>query len=265
MIIDCTIFNDELEILEFRLDCLAEAVDRFVIVEADRTFSGRPKPLILRAALDRWPDKHHRIRLIEVTDMPNNPNAWVREAHQRNAIERGLEDAAQNDLVLISDLDEIPNIAEIERQIRNDDICALNQKFYYYYFNLRKGHWNKAAASLKRNLKVSPQITRGLMGRPQIDEAGWHFSYLMSPEQIARKIEAFSHQEFNSPKFVDTQRIAERVEKRIDLFDRNQSKLRVEPIDDSFPLYLRQNADHYSHYILPFEKPVVSASGDSNP
>jgi beta-1,4-mannosyl-glycoprotein beta-1,4-N-acetylglucosaminyltransferase len=251
-VIDCTIFYNEFMMLDFRLASLRDVVSRFVIVEADTSFSGKPKGLELRQWLhDTHPDLVHRIDLVEVTDMPANPNPWVKEAHQRDAILRGLGTAHRNDLVMMFDIDEIPDVARIEASISNSDICAVEQSFYYYFFNLFKGVWRKGTASLFRNLAVSPNTARGLFGRPLIENAGWHFSYLMPPAAIAEKISAFSHQEFNKPQFTDPVQIANRIAARADLFGRKaEAGLRPCVIDDSFPVYLRENSRKYAAFII---------------
>lgn len=138
MIVDSFIFSNELGMLELRLEILADTVDRFVLVEADRTFSGNPKPLVFEENKDRFDKFLDRIEHIVVDDMPNNPNPWVKEIHQRNAVRRGFGGLRDNDIVMVSDVDEIPDVERIEAQIPNEDIHALTQAFYYYYFNLRK-------------------------------------------------------------------------------------------------------------------------------
>lgn len=251
-VIDCTMFYNEFMMLELRLRCLADQVDRFVITEADRTFSGAPKPFVLRSWLqETLPDLVSRIDVIEVEDMPSNPNAWVREAHQRNAVTRGLHGCNPNDLILLFDLDEIPDVGQIEKALPNDDIAAVQQLFFYYYFNLNRGSWKHGSASLLKNLTVTPQTARNMMGRPIIASGGWHFSYVMTPEEMATKILAFSHQELNTDTFNDPAKIAEKVRLQVDLFDRtNGPEFRPIPLNHRFPPYLVQNREKYADFIL---------------
>ena len=104
---DCFTFYNELDLLELRLAELYDTVDHFVIVESNQTFTNRPKPFLFeenRERYARWLDK---IIHIKVEDMPGSDNPWDNETHQRNSIMRGLADADANDIVFISDVDEV--------------------------------------------------------------------------------------------------------------------------------------------------------------
>ncbi|NHQ75165.1 hypothetical protein HAT86_11930 [Roseovarius gahaiensis] len=251
-IIDCTLFHNEFMMLDLRFGILKNKVDKFVITEANSTFSGHSKEFKLKA----WIEEHHsdianRVDVIEVDDMPSNPNPWIKEAYQRNAVSRGLDQSHESDIVMFLDIDEIPNVDRIEEGVSNDDINALDQSFYYYYFNLYKGRWTKPSACLFRNLPVSPQMARGMPLRPIIKEAGWHFSYVMPPEAISEKISAFSHQELNKSNFNDPKKISARIQRRADLFDRKQQgDLKAVPLDASFPRFIRENSDAYADFLV---------------
>ncbi|MDG3041638.1 glycosyltransferase family 17 protein [Roseicyclus marinus] len=251
-LIDCTLFFNEFRLLSLRLGILRDAVDRFVIVEGDRTFSGQPKPLRLRRwIMENEPDLADRIVVIEVTDFPANPNPWIAEAHQRNAAMRGLSDLCGDDVLMFFDVDEIPSVEAVLAGLPKDDLAAVEQDFYYYFLNLHRGKWARGTATYARNLTVSPQEARTLFHRPIIAGGGWHFSYLMSAEDMVAKIRAFSHQEFNTPRFTDLETLRSRIAAREDLFGRrNQPELVVRPIDDSFPAYLLRNRAAYGDLIL---------------
>lgn len=251
LIFDCTMFFNEFMMLELRLNILKDSVDRFVITEGNQTFSRQPKELMLRPWLEEnFPDMMARIEVIEVTDFPSNPNPWIHESHQRNAVMRGLSSARPNDLIMLFDIDEIPDVAAVEANTPNDDIAAAQQQFFYFFFNLYKGQWHLGSTTLLRNLSVDPQTARGLKERLVIANAGWHFSYVMQPEKIAAKIAAFSHQEFKKEQFVDPERIRERVAQHMDLFDRpHKQTLKPMPLDKKFPSYLLDNRAYYENYI----------------
>jgi len=251
-IIDCTLFHNEFMMLDLRFGILKNKVDKFVITEANSTFSGHSKEFKLKA----WIEENHsdiaeRVEVIELDNMPSNPNPWIKEAYQRDAVLRGIEQSHDCDIVMFLDVDEIPNVERIEKAISNDDINALDQSFYYYYFNLYKGRWTKPSACLFRNLYVSPQIARGMPLRPIIEEAGWHFSYVMAPEAISEKISAFSHQELNKAHFNNPEKISARIQRHGDLFDRKQQgDLKPVPLDASFPCFIRENSDASSDFII---------------
>ena len=111
--IDCFTFNNELVLLELRLRTLEAVVDRFVLVEATRSHTGRPQALIYEEQAELFSAWSDRIRHVVVRDLPFDPNPWVPERFQRNALSRGLEDAPLDAFVLVSDLDEIPRAAVV--------------------------------------------------------------------------------------------------------------------------------------------------------
>lgn len=251
-IFDCTLFFNEFRLLSLRLGILRNHVDHFVIAEGNRTFSGHAKPLRLQDWINaNAADIAHRITVIEVTDFPRNPNPWVAETHQRNAVLRGLDEVDGEDVLMFFDVDEIPRIDQILAQLPKDDLAAVEQDFYYYFVNLHRGSWTKGTASLARNMVITPQEARTLYNRPVIKNGGWHFSYLMSANDVATKIRAFSHQEFNNPVYTDTAAIQARIAARDDLFGRKgQPHMVIQPLDDSFPAYLHQHRAEYDDLIL---------------
>ena len=115
---DCFTFFNELDILELRLAELDPVVDRFVVAEATRTFSNEPKPLHFadnRQRFSRWLPK---ITHVIIDDLPAEGDAWDREAFQRNTVARGLGDARPDDVIMISDVDEIPFAENVTRVAR---------------------------------------------------------------------------------------------------------------------------------------------------
>ena len=112
-IYDCFTFLNEFDLLELRLRELYDYVDYFVLVEGDRTFQNNTKPLFYsehNQRFDKWKDK---IIYVPVTDMPEHTDPWGRERHQRDAILRGLTAAADSDIIMIGDVDEIPRPAKV--------------------------------------------------------------------------------------------------------------------------------------------------------
>ncbi|AMJ95888.1 hypothetical protein AVL56_17285 [Alteromonas stellipolaris] len=249
MIYDCFIYNNESELLEIRLEELENQVDKFVIVESNITFSGAKKNITLDTSSALYEKHRDKIIHILVDNMPQNPNPWIKETYQRNAMLKGLNSAKPNDIVIFSDADEIPRVDVIEKKISNRDISLLEQDFYYYKFNLYRGKWSKACTSLFKNFCVSPQEARTLFSAPIIKESGWHFSYLMDEIQISEKIESFSHQEFNTEENRDPALIKEKIEQRLDLFGRNK-KMEVTEFDNSFPDYLTKNREKFKRFII---------------
>lgn len=108
MIYDCFTFFNELELLEVRLHELSGVVDKFVLVEATQTFTGRPKPLYYAENRERFSRFHEQIIHVIVDDSPKSDNPWTIEHFQRNCIARGLTQCRPDDWIMVSDADEIP-------------------------------------------------------------------------------------------------------------------------------------------------------------
>jgi beta-1,4-mannosyl-glycoprotein beta-1,4-N-acetylglucosaminyltransferase len=250
MIYDCFTFFNELEMLEFRLEELSDKIDRFVLCESTRTFSGSEKELLFlknKARFSRWND---RIIHIIVDDMPMNGNAWDREHHQRRSIARALMSVNQNDVILISDVDEIPNKEVIGK------VGFYHQYLSYYYVNVRNQRlWSGTCCILGEHFRQNMDIQyyRELTFKysyPQVINGGWHFSFLMPPELISLKLKSYAHQEHNQIRFTSPEEIKAKIINIQDIADRPTEKFAKVMIDDSFPKTLLNNLKKYSHWIL---------------
>jgi len=249
MIYDCVILFNELDLLELRFSELESVVDRFVIVEAPVTFSGRQKRLAFaenRERFRRWQD---RIIHVVVDDMPRNNDPWARERHQRNAIMRGLALAQSGDGIMVSDVDEIPCPASVKNWSPNQGLRRFHQLFCYYWMNCVGGMWT--------GTRIVP---RGEIARygdleairriecPLLEPGGWHFSYLGGAEQIVSKLEAYSHQDLNQDRFKERRRLACAANLGIDLFER-QMRFHFCPLDGRFPRQVRKHRAKYDRWI----------------
>lgn len=249
-IYDAFIFYNELDLLELRLEELTDVVDYFVLVEATKTFRNNDKPLYFSENKERYKKFLNKIIHIVVDDMPEGIDPWLRENHQRNCIIRGLTDIRENDLVIISDVDEIlnPEVVGIEG--------TLQQKWFYYYFNTqKKNKWTEIAPRCVRGEAIlagrSPQQIRDASNSPPyIKNGGWHFSFLGDDVFIANKIKEFSHLEYDSDEYTNTKNIRSKIESLDDVFSRDGEELIRVNIDNSFPEYLLNNLDKYSKFIL---------------
>ena len=132
---DCFSYLDEDLLLDLRLNILNDYVDYFVIVEGNKTWQNNFKNF--RFDIKKFKKFEKKIIYIQVKDMPNGRNPWARENFQRNCIERGLKNAEENDLVIISDLDEIPNPKLILKFDIKKQFAVFRQNQYYYKFNLQ--------------------------------------------------------------------------------------------------------------------------------
>ena len=245
MIYDCVTFFQEVDILELRLRELAGMVDRVVIVEATRTHKGAPRELVFPQHAARFAPWRDRIAYIVVDDLPDGDSAasiWRREMAQRNAILRGLDSAAPDDVVLISDVDEIPRRNSIPRELPDDVILIYEQTLYYYDLNTRCTSltWRGTRATQAQNVRaLTPDgvrydhASRGgfprLIGVPQ---SGWHLSYFGGVDAIRSKLTSFLHQELVTDANTDPAAIAARVAGAEDVYGRDGQRFSVGPADD---------------------------------
>lgn len=257
MIYDCFTFFNELDLLEIRLHTLDSVVDKFVLVESTRTFTNKEKPLHFSLHKERFSKFLHKIIHVVVDDFPQSDVAWDFEFHQRNAIARGLTTCAPEDVILISDVDEIPCPETVRAYATKTGVTVFKQKMFYYYVNnisISKPYWvNSATRMLTYGEFVSQggsaQKTRFLKGR-LVSPGGWHFSYLGGIDAILAKIDSWSHQEFNKEEYANPEKIRARVENGEDLFfDKNKNRYRAVVLDSTFPKYLVDNQKTYAHLI----------------
>jgi len=192
MIYDCFTFFNELDLLEIRMELLNKYVDYFVIGEANLTMTGKPKPWIFEANKDRFSKFKDKIINVQVTDMPlGKCGAWGMEYHQRNALKRGLNNLNGLDIVMMSDVDEIPKMKDVNIK----QMTLFRNEWCTYYANRSKGKWPGTIAGTWCDLKYySMQDLRNMRAAlPNvIQDGGWHFSWFGSPDEIVCKIESFS-------------------------------------------------------------------------
>jgi len=231
MVIDCFTFYNELKMLLFRLEYLWDTVDYFVIVEATVTQMGHPKPLYFGDNSTMFEKYMSKIVRVVVDDMPQGPDPWVRERFQRNCIDRGIQrlSLSDDDLIIISDADEIPNKHTLRKLTISDGLHGLEQHLFYYNFS---GRFENVVWRHAKILKYKTYVEKGRLPDNMrmnfspvswIANGGWHFSYFGSPEFIANKIKNCSHQEYNSPEYTDIDKITKRIQNRQELFCRDNN------------------------------------------
>ena len=264
-IYDCFQYFNEDHIVDLRLNILNEYVDYFVISESTKTHQGKDKKINFDITkFSKFKDKINFI----VADFKENINFKNHtggespiEQHQRNSLIEGIKDASPDDLIILSDSDEIPDLSKLPLIKNSKKFIAFSQKMFMYKLNLqnlKESGWIGSRITKKKYLK-SMQELRNLKFKlypfwrldkinQQIIEGGWHFSYMQSPEQILNKIKSFSHGEYNN-KNLNEKKIEEKIIKGEDIFGRN-SKLRKIDIDDSYPKFITQNKEKFSDWII---------------
>tara|TARA_Y100001972_G_C7636591_1_gene319651 strand:+ start:122 stop:1009 length:888 start_codon:yes stop_codon:yes gene_type:complete len=288
LIYDCIIFFNELDLLEIRLNELNEVVDKFVIVEASFTHSSKPKPYYFEQNKQKFTKFLNKIIHVKVDTLPVFPprprrrntvhNRHEVEHYHRNCTWNGLKNLKDNDIVLIGDVDEIPTINSIKRtkkiiETNLSAVVCFRQRHFNYFFNgvcIKNGHispwYGQVATSFKtfknvgsndimKDNECSPMVLRmakegKLPNSNIIDDAGWHFSYLGGIEEIIKKVGSYSHQEFDTPEFMDKEILKKRIINGEDVFGRNGYPfIQYIDIDRSFPEYLVENISKFEHLI----------------
>jgi beta-1,4-mannosyl-glycoprotein beta-1,4-N-acetylglucosaminyltransferase len=258
-IIDCFTFYNEYDLLFYRLSTLYDVVDFFIIVEANRTHIGKEKSYNFTENIGRYSNFMEKIIYIQVDDLDSNPlvncdgsmrdGVWQNENKQRNYIDVGIRcipDMQDNDVLIISDVDEIPNYNTLLRiKVENMDIdyVTLIQDLYYYNLTVKsKMNWDSAKlVSYKYYVDVlerTPQKCRNSHHLKCIFNAGWHLSYFGDVQFIRNKLQNVAHQEYNKDTFTSLENIQEKINNKTDLFDRS-NEFEYVPIENNNKLPLR--------------------------
>lgn len=254
MIYDCFMFFNELDLLEIRLNILKNVVDKFIISESNRTFSNIPKDLTLKQNWERFKDFHHKIEYI-ITDENNLPvfeSAWQFENFQRDIMAESLKGCSDNDIIIISDLDEIPNPSKIIEYNDKEGIKAFDLKHYNFYLNYltKEVPWKRGPKLFFYKDLKDTTLTKIRLGEGEhISGCGWHFSYLGGIEKVVYKIKSAAHQEYNTPYHMDLKRITSIISRGDDLFERGY-KFSTVKLDNTFPEYIVKNQKKYENLIL---------------
>ena len=267
-IYDCFSYFDEDFLLEIRLNILNDYIDKFVIVEGDRTWQNNYKGFNFN--IEKFSKFKSKIIYLKVKDLPNGDNPWLRENYQRNYILNGIKDSKDDDLIIISDLDEIPNPKVITSFNPKDRFAVFKQKHYYYKLNLQSTalpYWLGSRICLKKFL-ISPQWLRNLKFKKRpfwridklrlnniLDNGGWHFCNLKKPKELLYKYKNLCETNdkfaFNTNidfKYLDVNSIENSIENRTDLIGRNDS-FEITVINDSYPEYIKKNINMLNDWI----------------
>lgn len=263
-IYDCFTYCGEDFLLDTRLNILNKDVDFFVIIEMSKFHSGKERQQ--RFNINKFLKFKKKIRYYFIENTPNHDgDNWKFENFQRNQIKLGLFDAQNEDIIIVSDLDEIPNLT-LKIHL-NCHSCVFLQNFYYFKLNnlcFEGLKWKKkwpGSKSLKFKFYSSAQEVREQrvrniawwridkkVKRKVIENGGWHFSYLMTPEKIAEKIYNFAHKEFKI--YSDIEHINKQIRLQNDIFLRKNLKFKTVKIDESYPEYIQKNINKFDQWIL---------------
>ena len=293
-IFDCFMYFDEEVVLDVRLNTLDKYVDYFVIVESSFTHKGDNKNLmfnhnkfekfknkIIYLVYDKQPKG---IEVVNENDSEGEKsrkyilNAVLRENGQRNFIQNGLNKAEDNDIILISDVDEIPNLSEVNFNNISEKIIMFHQDMFYYKFDLKIPNllWTGTKGCRKKYL-LSPQWLRNVKDRKYfpfridilfsekkyssikfISNGGWHFSNIKTAEEIEYKLKSYLHHREFDEQSLSVDEIQNIIENKKAIYDLKVDK-RVNKIGDGsklvkikfekLPIYIQQNKHNYMKWL----------------
>jgi len=270
-IYDCITFYQANMLFQLRFEILKDVVDYFVICEANKTHTGLKKNFNFNPKI---PDKYkEKIIYIKVKDLPDINIKGKKDYKllrlQMENLFKGIKFAKPDDLIVFSDEDEIPNPQLINTfNFQKYKFGIFLQNMYYYKLNIinineGNGNWAGSRICQRKNLKSFFKLrllkTKNLnypfwridkeKNIQLIKNGGWHFSYLMTPEEISNKIKDMAHTEFNKNEFKDILNIKKKIKDLKDPFNRNFI-LKKTKIDNTYPNYIVKNKKLFKDWIL---------------
>lgn len=251
-VIDAFMFFNELDLLEVRLNEMNNYADRFVLCEAAQTHSGKPRELVFEANKQRYAKFLDRITYVVVPEFPAHLAPIYKENFHRNALVSEEAQIKDGDVLIISDLDEFPDMRNVKISSIDEPRVFLQRSAYYYFNNLIEDPLNhkftKTSIITKYKRGFIPQEPRNKRADLTPIGGGWHFSFLGGAAAIQKKIDAFLHQELNQARFTTIEEIQKRLAENRDPFDRD-FRFNPVPLDYTFPSYLLENQEKFKHLL----------------
>ncbi|MDC1112211.1 hypothetical protein OAS43_00195 [Candidatus Pelagibacter sp.] len=289
-IFDCTTFFDEKMMMDLRFNVLNDYVEKFVVIESTFSHSGEKKKLNFE--INDYPKFKDKINYIVIdkepqdivtNDLQLNPinkrlNSIKRIEQSYNFMMKGLSNITEDDLVMISDNDEIPNLELLNSNTIKNDFIIFKQLFFYYRFNLLydRMSWFGTKACKMKNLKTFSNL-RNIKNKKYpfwrldvlfsdlkkinlkiVENGGWHFTNLKTPEELFKKFRNFGHyDEFELSGFT-IDKLREKINKKEVFYDHFADKnsiskwnfnYKLKKIDDQLlPIYLNKNRNRFKEW-----------------
>jgi hypothetical protein len=258
---DCFTFFNELDVVEIRLQEMWDVTDYFVISESNMSHSGKSKDYILLDNWERFKPYQDKIRRVQVDDMPETKDSWVRERYQRYSLGKGLTDIAPEDIIIVSDLDEVPR-AEVVEMIKTDennyDKYVLTIPMFQYKINFMK----YIERSKQRNIMLTrgraftnaqqereftfPWVP-GASDTVYIEHGGWHFTYFGDDKNAITKIQNFAHTETDRQDLIVRHNIEWMVTNKYGHHGPgHEERFETVIVDDYFPKCITDNIDYWT-------------------
>ena len=287
-------YFDEDLLLDIRLNSLNKFVEKFIITEATYTHNGTPKQLqfdinkfkkfkdkITYIVVDKQPEN-----ILELSDLDTKEkrgeklilNGMARDYFQRENLSKGIKDASSDDLIFISDLDEIPDLNKLDLAKIKNNIVIFEQKMFYYKLNLfyKDYNWFGTKATKKKNF-LSPQWLRNIKGKKYsrwrldvlfskkkysnlyfVKDGGWHFTCLRTAEELEKKLLNFAHHYEYEESGLNIENLKEMISEKRVMYDHNvdqrgykwSGKSILKKIDTKkLPTYISSNIDKFQQWI----------------
>ena len=292
---DCFMFYDETMLLKIRLNILHKFVDKFIITEARYLHNGKEKKL--NFDINEFKEFSKKIEYVIVDDQPSTIisdernqnearskeiliiNSLKRENHQREMLMRGLENLDGEDVIMISDVDEIPNLNNFNFNEIGNHIVVFKQKMFYFKFNLfyENFDWYGSKAVKKKNF-ISPQWLRNIKNKNYpfwrldtcfskkkyrnikfVENGGWHFTCIKKPKEVHQKLLSYLHHQDYENSGISLNELEKRISNKEVLYDHNLdkknsnkwlSKKKLKKIDlINLPKYLIDNQNNFKEWI----------------
>ena len=289
-------FFDEEMLLDLRLNILDKYVDKFVITEATYTHSGRPKKLvfdinkfskfkdkIIYIVVDKEPPDLFEIKESDRDEKDTRGqklvlNGYKRDNYQRQKAQQALNDIDPEDWILINDIDEIPNLKNVDIRNVKNKLLIFKQKIFYYKFNLLypSVSWFGSRACKKKNF-LSPQWLRDTKHKKYplwrldilfskrkyndifyVDNGGWHFTNIKSPEDIEKKLLNYTHHDEFEKSKLKVEDLRKKINEKKIIYDHSvdqkdykwgsETTLRTIELSE-MPDYLSENYKKYINWL----------------
>ena len=293
-VFDCFMYYNEDTVLELRLNYLDQFVDYFVIVES--TFDHRGQKKELNFDINKFINFKDKIKYfilnsqppdieeIKTNDTENEKsskyilNGYKRDHYQRKYLSKGIEYADTDDLIIISDIDEIPKLENINLEKVKNNLLLFNQKMCYYKFNLYQENYNWVGSrACKKKKLINPQWLRDIKPKKYpiwrldnlfsnfkynnikfVKDGGWHFSYLNTPELIEQKLKSYTHHREYDLNPIGLENITKRIKNRESVYNLSIDKrvnkfssgVKLKILEDNeLPKYLIENKEKFKDWL----------------
>ena len=290
-IFDCTTFFDEKMMMDIRFNVLNKFVTKFIVVESIYSHSGKKKKLNFN--INDYPKFKDKINYIIIDKEPDNIDKENKSSEKKISkrmnnikrieqsyeyMSRGLGEINDDDLVMISDNDEIPNLESVDINKINNNFLVFEQLFFYYKFNLLydKLLWPGTKACKKKNLKNFSSL-KNLKTKKYpfwridtlfsevkkinlkiIENGGWHFTNIKSPKDLFEKLSNFGHHDEFELSQITIENLQAKIDNREVFYDHFADKsskskwdnnYKLKKIDNNLlPIYLNENKEKFKKW-----------------